>query len=68
MHLGRKWIYGCQRIYISRDGCRVWPKTVKIQDGRKQNILKKKYLIIISEAHLGHGFLFPVIGEVVQEH
>ena len=29
MRLGRKWIYGGQPIFISKDACRAWPKTAK---------------------------------------
>ena len=36
MHSGKRWIYGGQPVYISKDTCRVWPKTAKIQDGRQR--------------------------------
>ena len=36
MHLGGKWIYGGQPIYILKDACRVWTKVAKIQDDRQR--------------------------------
>ena len=43
MHLGRKWIYGGQIVYILKDACRAWPKTAKIKDGRQRPVQQNTF-------------------------